>query len=100
MIPVKCPKCGETLTMFHNVSTTLEEGTCPGCGASLVSYDPNNNVDWDALRLQYAGLAMQALISSYPLYGLNPEVIKRVSRRAVIAADSLIEALQNENSDE
>ena len=86
--------------MFHNVSTTLEEGTCPACGASLVSYNPDNNVDWDALRLQYAGLAMQAMLSKYPLYGLDPEVIGRISRRAVIAADSLIEALHNENSEE
>ena len=88
MIPAKCSKCGEILTMFHNVSTTLEEATCSGCGATLVSYDYNDSINLDTIRHYYAGLAMQEL---------NKESIKILAKRAVNIADSLIEALQDES---
>ena len=61
MIPAKCSKCGEVLTMFHNVSTTLEEATCSGCGATLVSYNYNDSINLDTIRHYYAGLAMHEL---------------------------------------
>ena len=93
MIPAKCSKCGEILTMFHNVSTTLEEATCSGCGAALVSYDYNDSINLDIIRYYYAGLAMQELISKF-----DKESIKILSKRAVNIADSLIEALQEENN--
>ena len=98
MIPAKCSKCGEILTMFHNVSTTLEEATCSGCGATLVSYDYNDSINLDTIRHYYAGLAMQELISKFDLYELNKESIKILAKRAVNIADSLIEALQEENN--
>ena len=98
MIPAKCSKCGEILTMFHNVSTTLEEATCSGCGAALVSYDYNDNINLDTIRHYYAGLAMQELMSKFYLYELNKESIKTLAKRAVNIADSLIEALQEENN--
>ena len=94
MIPAKCSKCGEILTMFHNVSTTLEEATCSGCGAALVSYDYNDSINLDTIRHYYAGLAMQELMSKFYLYELNKESIKTLAKRAVNIADSLIEALQ------
>lgn len=97
MIPAKCSKCGEVLTMFHNVSTTLEEATCSGCGATLVSYDYNDSINLDTIRHYYAGLAMQELISKFDLYELNKESIKILAKRAVNIADSLIEALQDES---
>ena len=93
MIPAKCSKCGEILTMFHNVSTTLEEATCSGCGATLVSYDYNDSINLDTIRYYYAGLAMQELISKF-----DKESIKILAKRAVNIADSLIEALQEENN--
>lgn len=93
MIPAKCSKCGEILTMFHNVSTTLEEATCSGCGAALVSYDYNDSINLDTIRHYYAGLAMQELISKF-----DKESIKILAKRAVNIADSLIEALQEENN--
>lgn len=98
MIPAKCSKCGEILTMFHNVSTTLEEATCSGCGATLVSYDFNDDINLDTIRHYYAGLAMQELISKFDLYELNKESIKILAKRAVNIANSLIEALQEENN--
>ena len=97
MIPAKCSKCGEVLTMFHNVSTTLEEATGSGCGATLVSYDYNDSINLDTIRHYYAGLAMQELISKFDLYELNKESIKILAKRAVNIADSLIEALQDES---
>ena len=98
MIPAKCSKCGEILTMFHNVSTTLEEATCSGCGAALVSYDYNDSINLDTIRHYYAGLAMQELMSKFYLYELNKESIKTLAKRAVNIADALIEALQEENN--
>ena len=98
MIPAKCSKCGKILTMFHNVSTTLEEATCSGCGATLVSYDYNDSINLDMIRHYYAGLAMQELMSKFDLYELNKESIKILAKRAVNIADSLIEALQNESN--
>ena len=98
MIPTKCSKCGEILTMFHNVSTTLEEATCSGCGATLVSYDYNDSINLDTIRHYYTGLAMQELMSKFDLYELNKESIKILAKRAVNIADSLIEALQEENN--
>ena len=98
MIPAKCSKCGEILTMFHNVSTTLEKATCSGCGAALVSYDYSDSINLDTIRHYYAGLAMQELISKFDLYELNKESIKILAKRAVNIADSLIEALQEENN--
>ena len=98
MIPAKCSKCGEILTMFHNVSTTLEEATCSGCGATLVSYDYNDSINLDTIRHYYTGLAMQELMSKFDLYELNKESIKILAKRAVNIADSLIEALQEENN--
>ena len=98
MIPAKCSKCGEILTMFHNVSTTLEEATCSGCGAALVSYDYNDSINLDTIRHYYTGLAMQELMSKFYLYELNKESIKTLAKRAVNIADSLIEALQEENN--
>ena len=98
MIPAKCSKCGEILTMFHNVSTTLEEATCSGCGAALVSYDYNDSINLDTIRYYYTGLAMQELMSKFDLYELNKESIKTLAKRAVNIADSLIEALQEENN--
>ena len=94
MIPAKCSKCGEILTMFHDVSTTLEEATCSGCGAALVSYDYNDSINLNTIRHYYAGLAMQELMSKFDLYELNKESIKTLAKRAVNIADSLIEALQ------
>ena len=98
MIPAKCSKCGEILTMFHNVSTTLEEATCSGCGATLVSYNYNDGINLDTIRYYYTGLAMQELMSKFDLYELNKESIKILTKRAVNIADSLIEALQEENN--
>ena len=98
MIPARCSKCGEILTMFHNVSTTLEEATCSGCGATLVSYDFNDGINLDTIRHYYAGLAMQELMSKFDLYELNKESIKTLAKRAVNIADSLIEALQEESN--
>ena len=98
MIPAKCSKCGEILTMFHNVSTTLEEATCSGCGAALVSYDYNDSINLDIIRHYYAGLAMQELMSKFYLYELNEKSIKTLAKRAVNIADSLIEALQEKNN--
>ena len=98
MIPAKCSKCGEILTMFHNVSTTLEEATCSGCGAALVSYDYNDSINLDTIRHYYTGLAMQELMSKFNLYELNKESIKTLAKRAVNIADSLIEALQEESN--
>ena len=98
MIPAKCSKCGEILTMFHNVSTTLEEATCSGCGAALVSYDYNDSINLDTIRHYYTGLAMQELMSKFHLYELNEKSIKTLAKRAVNIADSLIEALQEENN--
>ena len=98
MIPAKCSKCGEILTMFHNVSTTLEEATCSGCGAALVSYDYNDSINLDTIRHYYTGLAMQELMSKFDLYELNKESIKTLAKRAVNIADSLIEALQEKNN--
>lgn len=100
MIPVKCPVCGETLTMFHNTSITREDYNCPACGASLVYYNPNDEIDWDALRQQYAGMAMQGMIASQPLYGINPELLTRIAKRAVEAADALITELKGDDSSE
>lgn len=97
MIPAKCSKCGEILTMFHNVSTTLEEATCSGCGAALVSYDYNDSIDLDTMRHYYAGLVMQELIAKFDLYELNKESIKILAKRAVNIADSLIDALQDKS---
>ena len=98
MIPAKCSKCGEILTMFHNVSTTLEEATCSGCGAALVSYDYNDSINLDTIRHYYTGLAMQELMSKFDLYELNKGSIKTLAKRAVNIADSLIEALKEENN--
>ena len=98
MIPARCSKCGEILTMFHNVSTTLEEATCSGCGAALVSYDYNDSINLDTIRHYYTGLAMQELMSKFDLYELNKESIKTLAKRAVNIADSLIEALQEESN--
>lgn len=98
MIPAKCSKCGEILTMFHNVSTTLEEATCSECGAALVSYDYNDSINLDTIRHYYTGLAMQELMSKFDLYELNKESIKTLAKRAVNIADSLIEALQEKNN--
>ena len=97
MIPAKCSKCVEVLTMFHNVSTTLEEATCSGCGATLVSYDFNDGINLDTIRHYYTGLAMQELMSKFDLYELNKESIKILAKRAVNIADSLIEALQDKS---
>ena len=98
MIPVKCAKCGKILTMFHNISTTLEEATCSGCGAALVSYDYNDSINLDTIRYYYTGLAMQELMSKFDLYELNKESIKILAKRAVNIANSLIEVLQEENN--
>ena len=98
MIPARCSKCGKVLTMFHNVSTTLEEATCSGCGAALVSYDYNDSINLDIIRNYYTGLAMQELMSKFDLYELNKESIKILAKRAVNIADSLIEALQEESN--